>query len=209
MQGLNVPGRVPSGESGREASAHILDKEARVQKVQRTCPKCQRVEPGQRVVPEQRRTWAHAARRRRGSTGAAWRSSPLGDGVLPGTALSPGHLGYLHSQVAGWPRLAGEEVPLGQDRALRQSGVSPVLSQGQVDSGVLRGRHRDSCALTAPVPQIQAQDPNSLCPTAQSRNRFCPCSFVDSSMRALAPCLLPAVCTHLDPKSEPRTPPRR
>ena len=78
-----------------------------------------------------------------------------------------------------------------------------MLSEELVDSGALRGRHRDSCALPAPVPQIQAQDPNSLCPTAQSRNRFCPCSFVDASVRALSTLSAPCCARTWIPKASP------
>lgn len=106
FQGLNVPGRVPSGESGREASAHVPDKETRVQKVQTTCPKCQRVEPGQ--------GWSLS---RGGSTVAAWRSGPLGDGVLTRLALSPGPSGY--------PRSLGHVALAGRRGGASGAGQSP------------------------------------------------------------------------------------
>ena len=51
--------------------------------------------------------------------------------------------------------------------------------------------------LTASAPLPRAETASVLVPLW-----MCPC--VPS-----APCLLPTVCTHLDPKSEPRTPPRR
>ena len=70
--------------------------------------------------------------------------------------------------------------------------------------GCPEGASPSSCALPAPVPQIQAQDPNSLCPTAQSRNRFCPCSFVDASMHALSTLSAPR-CVHA-PGSQKRAP---
>ena len=75
VQGLCVPSAVTwhlplqrpasscagSPLSVRLACGRIKGTEARVQKVQRTCSQSQRVEPGPRVVPEQRRTWAQGA----------------------------------------------------------------------------------------------------------------------------------------------------
>ncbi|XP_019290257.2 translation initiation factor IF-2-like [Panthera pardus] len=78
--------------------------------------------------------------------------------------VKEGPSGYPRSRVAGWPRLAGEEVPVGQDRALRQSGGSQVLPEGQVDSGALRRHHRDSSACNGvpiPVPS-SAKDHGSI-----------------------------------------------
>lgn len=52
---------VSSEQSVRPACAHVTGMEAQVQKVQMTCSQSQHVEPGQRVVPEWRRTWAQGA----------------------------------------------------------------------------------------------------------------------------------------------------
>ena len=125
------------------------------------------------------------------------------------TGPVPGHSGYLHSQVAGWPRLAEEEVPLGQDRALRQSGGSPVLSQGQVDSGVLRGRHRAAVPCQPQFPKSKHKTLTASAPPPRAETASVLVPLWMRPCMPSAPCLLPAVCTHLDPRSEPRTPPRR
>ena len=98
-----------------------------------------------KVVPEQRRTWAHAARRRRGSTVAAWSSRLLGDGVLTRLALSAAPPGYARSlgHVALAGRRGGASGAGHSPQAERRVASAP---QGAGGLGRLRWHHRDSSA---------------------------------------------------------------
>ncbi|XP_047704579.1 basic salivary proline-rich protein 4-like [Prionailurus viverrinus] len=83
---------------------------------------------------------------------------------------------------------AGAEAGAAPEPNPRASGSSESLQSG-VESGATPAGAGEPAALLAEEVE-----------TIQEVNR----SHVEE-----APCLLPAVCTHLDPKSKPRTPPRR